>query len=127
MQEASENVADLVTYGIKCCNEKGAEYADVKYMHTLMENITFKNKTLDRLDRTDKKGIGIRCLVNKSWGFASSNELTRDKVTELAELAIKIAKASSLVKKFDIILADEPAYEDKVSTHVKKDPFLHEY
>lgn len=123
MQDSADNIADLVAYGIKCCNEKRVEYADVKYMHTLMENITFKNKTLDRLDRIDKKGIGIRCIVNKSWGFASSNELTREKVTNLVSLAVKIAKASSLVKKFDIVLADEPVYEDKVKTPVKRDPF----
>ena len=43
MQENTDNLADLVEYGIKCCNDKGVEYADVKYMHTQMENISFKN------------------------------------------------------------------------------------
>ena len=123
MQEASESISDLVSYGIKCSEKEGVQYADVKLMHTFMEDISFKNNTLERLSRTDKRGIGIRCLVNKSWGFASTNELTRDSITELVKKAIKIAKASSLVKKFDIELAEEPIYEDKVSTPIKKDPF----
>ncbi len=123
MQESSSNLEDLVAYGIKCCEKKGVEYADVKYMDTRMQNISYKNEALEQLSNIDKRGIGIRCLVNKSWGFASTNELTRDSITELAEKAVKIAKASSMVKKFDIELADEPVYEDKKMTPIKKDPF----
>ncbi|MCG3215440.1 MAG: TldD/PmbA family protein [Candidatus Heimdallarchaeota archaeon] len=123
MQESAENLADLVAYGIKCCEKKGVDYADVKFMDTKMEDISFKNESLERLDVTNKKGIGIRCLVNKSWGFASSNELTREKVTDLADLVVKIAKASALVKKFDIEFAEEPIHKATVKTPVKKDPF----
>ncbi len=123
MQDKVENLEDLVSYGIKCSEKEGAQYADVKFMHTFMEDISFKNNSLERLNRVDKRGIGIRCLVNKSWGFASTNELTRNSVTELAKQAVKIAKASSMVKKFDIEFAEEPIYEDKVSTPMKKDPF----
>lgn len=123
MQNKAENLEDLVSYGIKCTEKEGVQYADVKFMHTFMEDISFKNSTLERLNRTDKRGIGIRCLVNKSWGFASTNELTRDSIIDLVKEAVKIAKASSLVKKFDIELAEEPIYNDKVSTPTKKDPF----
>lgn len=123
MRDKTENVTDLVAYGIKCCEKNNVEYADVKIMNTQMDEISYKNETLDRISRLDKVGIGIRCLVNKSWGFASTNELTREKVTELVEKAVRIAKASSLVKKFDIELADEPIYEDTVITPMKKDPF----
>ena len=101
MRDKTENVTDLVAYGIKCCEKNNVEYADVKIMNTQMDEISYKNETLDRISRLDKVGIGIRCLVNKSWGFASTNELTREKVTELVEKAVRIAKASSLVKKFD--------------------------
>ena len=117
------NLEDLVAYGIKCSEKEGVEYADVKYMDTKMEDISYKNENLDRMSRVDKRGIGIRCIVNKSWGFASTNELTREKITELAKKAVKIAKASSLVKKFDIELADEPIHKDTVKTPMKKDPF----
>lgn len=123
MRDKTENVANLVAYGIKCCEKNNVEYADVKFMNTQMEEISYKNETLDRISRIDKVGIGIRCLVNKSWGFASTNELTREKVTELVNKAVRIAKASSLVKKFDIELANEPIYEDTVITPMRKDPF----
>ncbi|MHA2357970.1 MAG: TldD/PmbA family protein [Candidatus Heimdallarchaeaceae archaeon] len=123
MQENADNLADLVAYGIKCCEKNGVEYADVKYLDTKMEDMSFKDYTLERMSRLDKRGIGIRCIISKSWGFASTNELTRDSITELAEKAVKIAKASALVKKFDIELADEPIYEAKVRTPVKKNPF----
>jgi len=123
MQENTEDLMDLVSYGIKCCENKGVEYADVKFMDTQMEDISFKNDSLERMSVTNKRGIGFRCLVSKSWGFASSNELTRDKVNELADKVVKIAKASALVKKFDIEFADEPIHEAKVKTPVKTDPF----
>ena len=119
----SGNLADLVTYALKCCELRRVDYADAKYMDTKIESISFKNESLEIMNRTKKRGMGIRVLKNGSWGFASTNELTRDKITELAESAVKIAKASSLVRKFEIELADEPIYEDNVKTPVKKDPF----
>ena len=82
------NLEDLVAYGIKCSEKEGAEYADVKYMGTKMEEISYKNENIEKISRVDKRGIGIRCIVNKSWGFASTNELTREKITELAKKAV---------------------------------------
>ncbi|MHA1259781.1 MAG: PmbA/TldA family metallopeptidase [Candidatus Heimdallarchaeaceae archaeon] len=123
MESNKEELSDLVEYGIRCMNKEGVEYADVKFIDTKMEDISFKNGSLERMSTMDKRGIGIRCLVAKSWGFASTNELTREKIKELAEKTIRIAKASSFVKKMDIELAEEPIYEDKVQTPIKKDPF----
>ncbi|MHA1408013.1 MAG: TldD/PmbA family protein [Candidatus Heimdallarchaeaceae archaeon] len=123
MESNKEELSDLVEYGIRCMNKEGVEYADVKFIDTKMEDISFKNGSLERMSTMDKRGIGIRCLVAKSWGFASTNELTREKIKELAEKAIRIAKASSFVKKIDIELTEEPIYEDKVQTPIKKDPF----
>lgn len=123
MEMNKDSLTDLVEYGIKCANSNNVEYADVKFMKTKMEEISFKNGTLESMSNLNKLGIGIRCLLNKSWGFASTNELTRDSITELAKSATKIAKSSSLVKKFDIVLAEEPTHIDKIQTPVKKDPF----
>lgn len=118
----SEGVKDLVEYGLKCVRDD-AEYADVRYMNTLMEQISYKNESLDRLEKTQKRGIGIRCLVDGSWGFAATNELTREAITETAKHALKIARASAIVRKKKIQLADEPVHVDKVKTPIKIDPF----
>ncbi|GAH91724.1 unnamed protein product, partial [marine sediment metagenome] len=32
MRDKTENVANLVAYGIKCCEKNNVEYADVKFM-----------------------------------------------------------------------------------------------
>ncbi|MHA1685310.1 MAG: TldD/PmbA family protein [Candidatus Heimdallarchaeaceae archaeon] len=117
----AEDVKDLVAYGLRCIREE-ADYADVRYMNTLMEQISYKNESLDRFEKTEKRGIGIRCLVNGSWGFAATNELTRDSITSTANLALKIARASAFVRKTQIELADEPVHVDKVHTPIKIDP-----
>ena len=40
---------------------------------------------VQQLDYTDTIGFGVRVLVNGSWGFASSRELTKDEIDRVAE------------------------------------------
>jgi len=67
--------------------------------------------------------LGIRVVANGAWGFASTDQLTRDGVAACAAQAVAIAKASALAKKEDVQLAPEGSYIDSWVGPCVKDPF----
>jgi TldD protein len=69
------------------------------------------------------KGIGVRVIANGAWGFASSVDLTNEEIIQTAQKAVRIASASSKLKKQDVELTAPKPRRDEHSTLVKKDPF----
>lgn len=110
-------------YIIDFLKAKGVPYADARFVHLLDEQIEVKNGKVDTLSRGDSQGIGIRVLLNGSWGFAASCILTDKEMEMIADQAILVAKASALTKREDVILSDEEPYIDTYTTKIGKDPF----
>jgi len=75
------------------------------------------------LAQSESIGIGVRVLANGAWGFASTDRLTKDGVAACAAEAVKIAKASALAKRNDVVMAPEDAYVDSWQSPFQKDPF----
>ena len=86
-------------------------------------DISTKNGEVGTLSESESLGIGIRVIANGSWGFASTDRLTREGVQACAAEAVAIAKASALAKTEDIALAPEGAYVDVWQNPYLKDPF----
>src|SRR6516162_9113432 len=101
---------------------RGATYADVRVMHLRQRDLTTKGGELGTLGQSESLGLGIRVVVNGAWGFASTDQLTREGVAACAAQAVAIAKASSLAKKEDVQLACEAAYVDSWLGPCQKDP-----
>jgi TldD protein len=110
-------------WGIETAVRRGASYADARVMDIRQRDITTKNEEVGTLVEAETLGIGIRVIVNGSWGFASTDRLTRDGVQACAAQAVAIAKASSLAKREDVGLAPENAYVDTWQNPFLKDPF----
>ncbi len=68
-------------------------------------------------------GLAIRVLANGCWGFSATDDLTRDGVQAAAALAREIARAGTLAKKHDVVLAPEDKYEATWVSPVRIDPF----
>ena len=102
---------------------RGATYADVRVMHLRQRNLTTKNRKVGTLGQTESIGLGIRVIVNGAWGFASTDQLTREAVAACAAQAIAIAKASALAKKEPVRLVPEASYVDSWQGPCHKDPF----
>ncbi len=110
-------------WAIDTATRRGATYADARVMDIRQRDITTKNGEVGTLVESETLGIGIRVIVNGSWGFASTDRLTREGVQECAAQAVAIAKASSLAKREDVVLAPENAYVDTWQNPFLKDPF----
>ena len=67
-------------------------------------------------------GFGVRVIHGGVWGFASSPIVTEDEIRRIARLAIDVARASAIAKKFDVRLAPVPAYQVYWRTETSMDP-----
>src|SRR2546422_1072113 len=114
---------DLAAHSLDIARLRGASYADARVMHLRQRDLTTKNGTVGTLAQSESIGIGVRVLANGAWGFASTDRLTKDGVAACAADAVKIAKASALAKRNDVVMAPEEAYVDSWQSPFQKDPF----
>ena len=115
MKDALKNVLQGIT--------KTVDYADVRLVTTRNERLKVKNGSVDSISDTTSKGFGFRVIVDGCWGFSSSSTLTEGEAARVAQEAIEIAKATKLLKKWDIVLSEEDAKVDTYRTKIVKDPF----
>ncbi|MEM2676847.1 MAG: TldD/PmbA family protein [Candidatus Bathyarchaeia archaeon] len=115
--------ADFGKLALEEAVKKGATYADIRISEILNENLTAKNGEPETISFSQMKGFGVRVIVDGAWGFAGSVDITRDEIKRCVDLAAKIAKASAMLKKREVVLAKEKAYREKYATSFKKDPF----
>ena len=114
---------DYCEHSLETARLRGATYADVRVMHHRQRDLTTKSGKVGTLGQSESIGLGIRVVANGAWGFASTDQLTREDVAACAAQAVAIAKASALAKKEDVQLAPEGAYVDSWIAPCLKDPF----
>jgi TldD protein len=114
---------DYCGHSLDIARLRGATYADVRVMHLRQRDLTTKNGEVGSLSQIESIGLGIRVVANGAWGFASTDQLTREGVAACAAQAVAIAKASSLAKKENVQLAAEASYIDSWQAPCRKDPF----
>ncbi|MCY3414261.1 MAG: TldD/PmbA family protein [Candidatus Heimdallarchaeota archaeon] len=113
---------DLMSYALNRAHIEGVGYADVKWISRDSLALSVKNGNVEQNSQSSTQGIGIKVLIDGGYGFSSSNVLTHEEIDRIATRAIRTAKASASTMKNPIVLADEPVYEDKVITPMKRDP-----
>src|SRR5437016_12217589 len=102
---------------------RGASYADARIVDERSRALATKNGKIGSASDAESLGIGIRVIADGAWGFAASDNLSRESVEATAAKAVAIAKASASVKQRDVQLAPEkPATAEWTSPH-KTDPF----
>jgi TldD protein len=102
---------------------RGASYADVRLVHFRSESVTVRNRNVEGLVVDESMGFGVRVIVDGYWGFASSNDLSAPEADRVAAQAVKIARASALVRGGKADIGDPVRHLGKYATPVKKDPF----
>jgi TldD protein len=115
VKDVLKNVLDSI--------RKKVDYADARMVTTRSERIRTKNGTVDAIADSTSRGFGIRVIVDGCWGFSSSSALTGEEAARVAAEAIEIAQATKLMKKMDVVLADEKPAVAKYRNKIVKDPF----
>jgi len=114
---------DLSARALETAKLKGAQYADVRVIHSKDEDISVKNGVVESMSANETMGFGVRVLVDGAWGFASSRERTNEEVDKVTDLAVKIARASALARGEQVRLGDPVTSKGSYTTPIQTDPF----
>src|SRR5690348_18280659 len=78
----------------------------------------------ETLDDADTLGLAVRVVVDGTWGFAATVDMTPDAAARAAAEAVQVARVAAAINSERIALADEPAHGDVVWVSAyEKDPF----
>ncbi|MFD0998801.1 TldD/PmbA family protein [Ohtaekwangia kribbensis] len=114
----------LADIALNTAKSWGATYADVRIGRYLNQFVITREKKVQNIVNTESFGVGIRVIVNGTWGFAASNSVTPDGMKKTAERAAVIAKANSKFQKEPVKLATEKGHgEVNWKTPIKKNGF----
>jgi TldD protein len=100
----------LADAALNTAKSLGATYTDVRIGRYLNQFVTTREKKVQNIVNTESFGVGIRVIVNGTWGFAASNNVTTDGLKKVTERAVAIAKANSKFQKEPVKLAATPSY-----------------
>lgn len=116
MKDFTEKALDRV-------RDLGANYGDIRIVKTASEGLEVKNGNVEALTSETEEGFGIRVVVDGAWGFASSLMIDPNEIDRVADLAVRIARASSQVEHEPVKLAPVEPAQGSFSFDVEKDPF----
>jgi TldD protein len=114
---------DIADWVLNVCNVRGVQYADLRVVSDRQRALASKNGKIGSANEAESFGVGIRVLTDGAWGFASTQDLTREGVEITAGKAVDIARASASVKQHETRLVPEKAYQDEWISPHQIDPF----
>jgi len=115
-------VFDYATAAVEGALAAGAVYADARVVVSRSESLEVMNGRVERVDRAETAGVGVRALVGSSWGFFATADLGGEAVRAAGRRAAETAKASSRVPGDPLQLADVPVVEAEYETPHQEAP-----
>ncbi|MGE0760171.1 MAG: TldD/PmbA family protein [Vicinamibacterales bacterium] len=102
----------------------GATYADVRVTRYRRQAIYTREQQVRFVADNESYGLGIRALVNGSWGFAATSRVTRGDAQQAALQAAALARAAERVRRQPVELAPVQPVTGTWMTPLGRDPFL---
>src|SRR5215204_1938667 len=85
---------DLLMTALQAARDAGASYADARLGRYRRQTVATREQQLTGVTDTESFGIGVRVLVDGSWGFAATSALTNTAVQAAAREAARMARAA---------------------------------
>src|SRR5262245_11651293 len=120
---AAVDRAAIADAALAAAKAGGAAYADVRVNRYRFEGVVTREQQVQQVQRTQSFGLGVRVLVNGTWGFAASRVVTPEEAKRMAGLALEIAKANAAHQRKRIELVPAPKVVAKWRNAYKRDPF----
>jgi TldD protein len=115
---------ELLTEALNAAKLGGAEFADARIGRYRNNFVITREQQIVNVVDTDNLGVGVRVLVNGTWGFGASRDLTKGGVVAATREALAIAKANALPAADRVRLAPASATPDgRYVTPHTIDPF----
>jgi TldD protein len=90
----------------------GADHTDFRVERVRGQRLSLSDGKLESLSDADDSGLAVRVVVDGTWGFAATVDLTPEAARDAARHAVEVAKVSAAMNTERIDLAPEPAYGD---------------
>jgi len=116
----AERAKDLASVAISKAQEAGASYAEARVQSTWERQYVLKNGEPQPSFFSEGYGIGIRVISKGALGFAATNDMRRESVTQIARKAVRLAHASSAVLKKPVAMDGSKAVRKKWSPPEKE-------
>ena len=98
-----------------------ADYADARRVHSATEQISTRNGSVERVERVEHAGVGVRVRVGGAWGFAATRETEGAAIAGALSRALEVASAQPQVASNG--LPAEPPARGEWSSAAAIDPF----
>ncbi len=114
----------LMQVALDVAKSGGASYADVRVSARRQQNVGTRDRIVTGVGDSDTFGLGVRTLVDGSWGFAATSNMTKDAIANAARSALEQAKANRASQLKPVILAPTPGNQiGEWKSPIKVDPF----
>lgn len=114
---------EIAGWALNVAATRAVTYVDVRIVLDRQRALATKNGKIGHADESESLGVGIRVLADGAWGFAATEDLTREAVAITSERALEIARASASVKRHEIALVPQKPITDDWSSPCEIDPF----
>jgi len=108
-----EEAKQLAESAVSKARGVGASYAEARVQSTWGRQFIMKNGEPQPSFFAEGYGIGIRVISKGALGFAATNDMGAGSATALAQKAVKLARASSLILKEPVELDNSRAVKRK--------------
>jgi len=89
--------------------EKGGDYADLYFEHTIDNNLGLQDGEVNRAGSNIQYGVGIRVVASDQTGYAYVENVSMDEMLKAARTASRIASGSA---KTSPVKIDEPKFKN---------------
>ena len=110
-------------WGLDTAQKRGATHAEVRVVDERNRALATKNGKIGSASESESMGVGIRVIADGAWGFAATEDMTREGIDRCAADAVDVARASARVKIKPVELAPEPPHKADWTSAYKIDPF----
>lgn len=101
---------DLLLEALDAATSAGAQYADARVGLYLDQRVGTREEKVTNVSEESSLGLGVRALVNGSWGFAASNELSRAAAARAGRAAAATGAANARAVRSPAGLAPVESY-----------------
>jgi TldD protein len=113
----------VASWALETAKLRGASLAEARIVDERNRALGTKNGKIGAASDSESLGIGIRVIANGAFGFAATDDLSREAVEACAAEAVDIAKASSTVQADKLRMVPEPAAKAEWVSPCQIDPF----
>ncbi len=83
---------DILSSLIRAARAAGADAADALFVESVSAGVSYRLGKLEDVERAESFDLGLRVFVGSQVAFVSSTDLARDRLAELPERAVAMAK-----------------------------------